>query len=190
MMKKMLFPLFCLMFLSVSAFSQGNDHARQFWENLQKHCGKAYEGRLADGISHPDFDGHRLVMHVISCDENTIRVPFHVGEDRSRTWVLTYHDGVIKLKHDHRLEDGSEDEKTQYGGISPNGGFPHLQFFPADEETAALIPYAAANVWWITLTDEQYIYNLRRTGNDNRISVVFDFNKPVETPPAPWGWED
>ena len=32
-------------------------------------------------------------MHVRSCTPTEIRVPFHVGEDRSRTWVITRTDG-------------------------------------------------------------------------------------------------
>ena len=170
--------------------TSGENPAKVFWDNLKKHCGNAYEGRLADGVSQPEFDGQKLVMHVRACDANTIRIPFFVGEDRSRTWVLTYNDGIITLKHDHRLEDGSEDEVTQYGGTSSNGGFEQLQFFPADPETAARIPYASANVWWITLSEEHYTYNLRRVGTNRLFSVVFDLSNPIPAPPAPWGWED
>lgn len=171
--------------------AQEMNAAAQFWANLQKHCGQAYEGHLAPGgPADPAFDGKRLVMHVRTCDANTIRIPFFVGEDRSRTWVLTYHDGIITLKHDHRHEDGSEDEVTQYGGTSTNSGFPNLQFFPADPETAGRIPYASSNVWWITLNEQQYTYNLRRLGSDRLFSVIFDLTKAVEAPPAPWGWED
>lgn len=170
--------------------NQEKNNALEFWQNLQQHCGKAYEGRLADGVSAAGFDGHRLVMHVRSCDENTIRIPFFVGEDRSRTWVLTYNDGIITLKHDHRLEDGSEDEVTQYGGTSSNGGFTNLQFFPADVETAERIGYASSNIWWITLDEASFSYNLRRLGSNTMFSVLFDLSNTVEAPEAPWGWED
>src|SRR5690606_37918767 len=64
--------------------------AREFWKRLTAHCAKAYEGRSADGINQPDFEGKRLVMHVRYCDATTIQIPFFVGDDRSRTWVLTY----------------------------------------------------------------------------------------------------
>lgn len=161
-----------------------------FWEKLRKHCGQSYEGQLADGIVQPDFSGKRLVMHVRACDDNTIRIPFFVGDDRSRTWVLTRQDGLIKLKHDHRHADGSEEEVTQYGGTSANTGFDSLQMFPADAETAERIPYAATNVWWITVDDTSFTYNLRRIGSDRLFTVVFDLTAPVETPEAPWGWVD
>lgn len=162
-----------------------------FWNTLKEHCGKAYEGEIVAGGREGDgFTGQKLVMHVRACDENTIRVPFFVGEDKSRTWVFTMTDGnLIRLKHDHRLEDGSEDEVTQYGGLSPNTGLPKIQFFPADQETSDLISYASNNVWWVTLDDTSFTYNLRRMGSNTYFSVKFDLTKEVETPSAPWGFE-
>jgi len=55
-------------------------------------------------------------MEVRSCTEEEIRIPFHVGEDRSRTWVLSRSDSGFRLVHDHRHEDGSADAITGYGG--------------------------------------------------------------------------
>lgn len=187
-MKKL---LLCLLLPSVMLVQgQEKSGAQQFWENLKTHCGKAYQGKLAPHVTNDDFSGKTLTMYVRTCDDGTITIPFYVGEDRSRTWVLTYEDDRIKLKHDHRHEDGSEDEITQYGGTSTNSGLPHLQFFPADDETAQLIGYASTNVWWITLDDKNFTYNLKRIGTENPpFNVVFDINNPVEAPPAPWGWE-
>ena len=92
-----------------------------------------------------------------------------------------------KLKHDHRHEDGSEDEITQYGGIASNHGLSNLQTFPADEFTAELIPAAASNVWWIEIEDgKTFTYNLRRLGTDRYFSIQFDLTTEIETPPAPW----
>src|SRR5690606_30537233 len=164
-MKKL---LLCLLLPSVMlVHSQEKSGAQQFWENLKAHCGKAYQGKLAPHVTNDDFSGKTLTMYVRTCDDGTITIPFYVGEDRSRTWVLTYENDRIKLKHDHRHEDGSEDKITQYGGKSTNSGLPHLQFFPADEETAQLIGYASTNVWWITLDDSIFTYNLKRIGTEN-----------------------
>ena len=64
------------------------------------------------------------------------------------------------------------------------------QFFPADVETSELIPAAATNVWWIELDEESFTYNLRRMGTERYFSIKFDLQTTVETPEAPWGWED
>jgi len=97
---------------------------------------------------------------------------------------------VIQLKHDHRHKDGSEDDITQYGGKSSNTGLKDIQFFPADQETSNLIPYASNNVWWVTIDATSFTYNLRRIGTDRLFSVKFDLTKAIETPSAPWGSED
>ena len=161
-----------------------------FWENLQKHCGKSYEGQLAPHITRDEFVGKKLIMHVKKCSATEIKIPFYVGDDRSRTWVLTNNNGVVTLKHDHRHKDGSHDKITNYGGTSPNFGLKDTQFFPADQETASLIGYASTNVWWVTLDDKTYSYNLQKVGSKNPFNVIFDLTKTVETPLAPWGWKD
>ena len=76
------------------------------WKALQPLCGKAFAGRLVEGTerSNAELGRQRLVMHVRQCSESEIRIPFHVGENRSRTWVLTRTAGGVRLKHDHRHE--------------------------------------------------------------------------------------
>lgn len=182
--------LFFSFFIFFSVQAQERGGAQMFWTNLKAHCGKAFEGTLAPHITNDNFSGKKLVMHVRTCDDDTITIPFFVGEDRSRTWVLTLEEDKMKLKHDHRHEDGSEDRITQYGGTAPNPGRADLQFFPADDETADLIVHAATNVWWITLDQTSFTYNLKRIGSDNpSFTVTFDLTNPVEAPAAPWGWE-
>jgi hypothetical protein len=172
------------------AFSQENSASQKFWNTLKTHCGKAYEGKLISPESDPRFAG-RLIMHVRSCEDGRIRVPFFVGDDRSRTWVLTMDEaGLIQLKHDHRHEDGSEDEVTQYGGKASNTGSATTQFFPADQFTANLLPAAVGNVWWITVDENSFTYNLRRLGSPTLFSVKFDLTQQVDVPAAPWGWKD
>ncbi|SDG62152.1 hypothetical protein SAMN04488062_101119 [Flavobacterium omnivorum] len=187
-MKKLLVTSTLL--FSIFIFGQEQSGAKQFWENLQIQCGKSFEGEVKEGASNDTFRDKKLVMHVRNCDENTIRIPFFVGDDKSRTWVLTYKNDRIQLKHDHRHEDGSEDKVTQYGGTTSNSGSSTLQFFPADQETCELIPNASANVWWITLDETSFTYNLRRIGSDRLFTVKFDLTKAATTPSAPWGWKD
>jgi hypothetical protein len=189
-MKKYCFLLLLTIFASTFSFAQVKAPSQQFWDLLATHCGKAYEGKLVSPESDPRFAG-KLVMHVRSCEDRRLRIPFFVGEDLSRTWVLTMDDEqLIQLKHDHRHADGSEDAVTQYGGKATNMGSSSTQFFPADAFTAGLLPAAVGNVWWITLDETSFTYNLRRLGSATLFSVRFDLTKPIETPPAPWGWVD
>lgn len=161
-----------------------------FWGELQKLCGKSFEGEvIAAPANDTAFRNKKLVMHVRSCDPGTIRIPFMVGENRSRTWVITKQNDRLQLKHDHRHQDGKEDSVTQYGGVSPNSGSAILQMFPADQATVNILPAAAINVWWIELVPNKYFtYNLRRMGTDRYFSVRFDLTREVSAPPAPWGW--
>ncbi len=163
-----------------------------FWMELEKLCGKAFAGTVENApADDTTFKGKELVMHVRSCEKDRIRIPFFVGADKSRTWVLTRKNDRILLKHDHRHEDGTPDKTTMYGGWTTSGGTANRQMFPADHETAELIPAAAANVWWIDLTAGEYFsYNLRRMGTDRFFSIKFDLKKEIAAPSAPWGWKN
>jgi hypothetical protein len=167
--------------------------AERFMTSLQRLCGQAFEGRIVSPAVAADaaFAGKRLVMHVRECEAGTVRIPFHVGEDRSRTWVVTRTPGGLRLKHDHRHEDGSEDRVTQYGGDTADSGTAERQTFPADAFTRALLirgnnPAGAANIWALEVRPgATFAYELRRPGRFFR--VEFDLTRPVAPPPPPWG---
>jgi hypothetical protein len=161
-----------------------------FWARLQALCGQAFAGQLMQAPPGDDsFSGRSLVMHVRECSDTRIRIPFFVGDDRSRTWVLTRTAEGLRLKHDHRHEDGSEDAITQYGGDTQTTGSAEAQQFHADAHTSALIPAAATNVWTVEVVPGQrYSYALERRGTDRRFRVDFDLSRTVESPAAPWGW--
>lgn len=162
---------------------------QQFWTALAELCGQAFEGEVEEAPPGDEtFAGRRLVMHVRECAPDVIRIPFHVGEDRSRTWVLSRTPEGLRLKHDHRHEDGTPDDITQYGGDTAGPGTAARQEFPADAHTASLIPEAATNVWTVEVEPgERFVYALRREGTDRRFRIVFDLARPVDVPPAPWG---
>jgi hypothetical protein len=158
-----------------------------YWDALQSLCGQAFEGRVIESVPPDDsFEDQRLVMHVRSCDMAEIRIPFFVGEDRSRTWVITPTAAGLRLKHDHRHEDGTEDSVTQYGGDTEGRGTTATQDFHADAFTAELLSTAATNIWTIEVhPGEMFAYALRREGR--RFRVEFDLTAPIDEPPAPWG---
>ena len=165
-----------------------------WWESLRSLCGKAYAGTLAHGGPADEaFAGKTMAMHVRRCEDTRIEIPFHVGEDRSRTWVVSRTETGIELKHDHRHEDGSEDELTLYGGHTDSPGTRTIQLFPADEYSKKLfadhdIPQSVANVWSLEIVPgERFSYALRRPGR--HFQVDFDLTRPIDPPPAPWGHE-
>ena len=181
-----------LLLFPLHLIAQEQTNSEKFWSQLQAHCGKAYEGTITAGGKEGDgFMGEKLIMLVRSCEEKTIRIPFFVGEDKSRTWVLSLQeDNRILLKHDHRHKDGSEEELTQYGGISTNVGLANLQMFSADAHTSQILPAASTNIWWFTIDDASLTYNLRRIGSDRLFTVKFDLTKEVGNPGPPWGSKD
>jgi len=164
----------------------------QFFSNISALCGQAYEGRIVTtDAADAQFASQRLVMHVRACGADEIRIPFHVGENRSRTWVITRTDAGLRLKHDHRHEDGSADVLTQYGGDTVGAGSAERQEFPADEFSRQLfrennIPASIENVWAMEIhPGRTFAYELRRPNRHFR--VEFDLSRPVPAPPPPWG---
>lgn len=161
-----------------------------FWRSLTALCGQAFEGRVvhsSGSAGDTSMANQRLVMHVRECSDEEIRVPFHVGDDRSREWVFTRTATGLRLKHDHRHEDGQSDSVTMYGGDTRGAGESWRQSFPADEHTVSINPLYRTNVWTVELRPGQsYIYDLQRIGTDRRFRVEFDLTRSVAAPPPPW----
>ncbi len=164
-----------------------------FFDRLAAHCGQAYEGTIAvDTAKSAAYAGKTLTMHVRECSDTELKIPFHVGENRSRTWVITKTPQGLRLKHDHRHEDGSEDEITMYGGDTVDEGTETIQSFPLDEFSLTMMRdnnfvESMQNIWHVHITDDYYGYRL--TSGEREFFVKFDLSKPVATPPAPWGHE-
>ena len=102
--------------ITTTISAQEESPAKQFWNTLQTHCTKAYEGSLLLPKEDKDFGGKKLTMHVRSCTDTVIKIPFFVGEDKSRTWILTYKNDRISLQHDHRHEP---DDRIVRCGATP-----------------------------------------------------------------------
>jgi len=176
----------------ISTASAKDTNQAIFWNQLIANCGKSFKGTV---VETPDTDtifrGKELTIHIRSCEENRIRIPFMVGTNRSRTFILRRFENKLEWKHDHRHEDGKPDEVTMYGGSTNNSGSANMQVFPADQQTTQVIPAGIGNVWWVEIEPGKSLtYNIRRVGTNRLFSFKFDLTKPVAAPLAPWGWMD
>lgn len=196
MTRVLLFPIVPALLLGSPLFaasSSQDEPQAAFWSQLQTLCGQAFEGRLVsyDEAMDAGWLRERMVIHLRRCADARIEIPLFVGADRSRTWVLTREDGLLRLKHDHRHEDGSEDAVTWYGGHSTDPGRAWRQTFPVDDYSKALflthgLEGSITNFWYMEVVPGQHFaYGLTRSGRHLR--AEFDLNNPVEPPPAPWG---
>lgn len=156
-----------------------------FFANLSALCGKKFPGKL---ISNEERDaemrGQPMVAHIRDCSKDEIRIPFSLGDDNSRTWVVTRTADGLRLKHDHRHEDGTEDAMSQYGGDTKTPGTATRQEFPVDQFSIDLFTrlnahVSTTNVWSYTLLPgESLTYALTREGRDFR--VAFDLSRPLD----------
>jgi hypothetical protein len=172
--------------------------ADEFLDRIALHCGQAFAGRIvANEPARPDdpFDDKRLVMHVRQCGPDELKVPFHVGDDHSRTWILTRTPNGLRLKHDHRHVDGAEDVVSLYGGETETPGTAVRQVFPVDEYSIELflregLHAAVTNTWAMEIEPgKRFLYELSRPGG-RLFQVEFDLTTPVPRPPTPWGYAE
>lgn len=186
-------PAFALVLAACATGASGSPDL-PFEEGLASLCGQAFEGRV---VSDDPVDGewreNRLVVHVRDCEPGLFRLPLSVGEDRSRTWVLstTGENGAWELRHIHRHEDGSLDTQTNYGGFSISDPKAVRQEFPTDQSTRDLfdkegISTSNTNVWAVEVRSGKklFAYELKRPGRFFRVEV--DLSRPVEIPPPHW----
>jgi hypothetical protein len=164
-----------------------------YFDNLRAHCGKAFAGKVVVDTPKSDgFDG-ALIMHVRNCTDHQLQIPFHVGNDHSRTWIITKTGSGLSLKHDHRHKDGSYAVSTMYGGHTLDAGWPNVQSFPADQYSKELFarlgnPQSNSNIWQMYIYPTIFTYRMIREGREFRVD--FDLTTPVTPPPAPWGYKD
>ncbi len=193
--------LFVLPLLAIAGCSQQTAvepaPQAQFFTKLAELCGSAFQGKL---VSEDPVDAGttwataKMVIHVRDCSEDEIRIPLHVDENRSRTWVISRTDTGLRLKHDHRHEDGAEDAVSQYGGDTVAPGSAGRQEFPVDDYSKDLflregLDVSVDNVWAVeVMPGKKFAYELTRPNRMFR--AEFDLSQPVDLPPPAWGWED
>lgn len=189
---------FCLL-LGLTACSGRDEQVAEvnvydaFMDHLRQHCGKAFAGSLTyepPGDTMLD-DDDLLIVHFRECEEDVLRVPFHIQKidstwDRSRTWNFFRREAGLELRHDHRKPDGTEDEVTWYGGPSHGEPGANQMEFISRERTAETGVYRG---WRIIIEPNvRYTYGTIQEG-EWTWRIDFDLSSPVEPPPAPWGHE-
>ena len=190
MIKNTLLSFSCAaVFLSACA-KQDADPQTAFMNNLSALCGKSFAGKLVStDETDKDFASKTMTMQVRKCTADEIRIPFHVDDDSSRTWIISKTDNGLRLKHQHNHEDGHADDVTMYGGDTNLAGTATRQDFPVDQYSKDMfvangLNVSVTNIWAVEITDTIYAYELRREGRHFR--VEFDLRKEVSAPPAPW----
>ncbi len=163
-----------------------------FMAAFEPYCGQAFAATIVeDNQPSPAWD-KPLVVHVRDCEPGLVRMPLHVGDDRSRTWVLTQHDDYIDFQHIHLHEDGTPDAVSPYGGQTVAEGTATEQAFPVDEASKALfiengLDVSVTNTWTIRFVDENTMsYQLSRPGRIFEVHV--DLSQPIDLPPPAWGY--
>jgi hypothetical protein len=155
-----------------------------FFARLTALCGQSFAGRLVTtDAADADLAGQPMRMTVRDCSAQEIRIPFQIGEDRSRTWVITRTDTGLRLKHDHRDPQGQPVGLHWYGGDTVNAGTAGRQEFPVDQESidqfmAGDAAVSITNVWAMEVQSGQaFAYELRRANRHFR--VEFDLTTPL-----------
>ena len=176
-------PLAALVLL-IAAPAHAQTAQQVFFARLSALCGQGFGGRVVTtDPADASFRGKPLTMRVKTCTKDEVRIPFQVGEDQSRTWVVTKTSTGLRLKHDHRHPDGTEDAVSQYGGDTTAPGTATRQEFPVDADSRAMFTredraVSLTNVWAMEIEPgEQFAYELRRPGRHFR--VEFDLAKPL-----------
>lgn len=156
------------LFALLLAFSPATQEQKQFFKSLRAQAGQSYSGTATVyPPGNTSIAGKELKLFIEKASGDSIRVPFWVGDNKSRTLLLTLHKKQgLSLKHDHRHADGSPETMTMYGGYADTSGNARGQNFPADARTAQLSPRNATSVWAIALSpDKKHLTYTLKTNN-------------------------
>jgi len=158
-----------------------SENERAFLNNLASLCGNSFRGQetyMQEGReSWADRD---MVMHVTICEDDYVHIPFHMDEDKSRTWMFINEDGRLRFRHDHRYEDGTPEELTMYGGYSDGTGNTFRQHFPADEHTIDLLVDTLNREWHVVLDEDLSNFSYRLLYHGEIVfQADFDLTEPL-----------
>jgi hypothetical protein len=176
-----------------TATAPENESADAFLQTVSEYCGEAYSGTIVS--TDPEDEDWRAVPIIADfavCNEDELRIPLHVGDDHSRTWIVSRNaDHSLHLSHQHNHEDGSPDALTMYGGSAAPDSTGERQIFPAGDDTKSLfdeqgIPVSKDNVWTMTVSPETNLFAYELSRPNRHFRVEFDLSAPVERPPPSW----
>jgi len=154
---------------------------QDFLANLASLCGNSFSGKETHmQPGRESWAEKKFVMHVTVCEDDKVHIPFHLDEDRSRTWMFLVEEGKLRFRHDHRHEDGTPEEQTLYGGYADGSGTEFIQRFPADDYTKTLLNDTLGRQWNIILSDDlsTMAYQLEYQG-EVVFAAEFDLTKPL-----------
>lgn len=169
-----------LLISSLVSAQSPSDNQSAFLANLKTLCGNTYSGVVVHPETPPRGFTDPLLAHFTVCDDHVVHIPFHVGENTSRTWMLTISEDGLLFKHDHRHPDGTPENMTEYGGWANDEGTPLMQRFPADEYTISLRESLKSHIWVIELSDDLSTYSYSLYLYENLyFRADFDLTNPV-----------
>ncbi len=153
-----------------------------FFEHFKQFEGKKFAGKetfIAENVdSWADLE---LEMYVREYNDTIIYIPFRVGDNTSRTWMMILEENNrLRFRHDHRHEDGTPEDLNLYGGYATDNGTSYKQVFPADEFTCQMLERICDNEWTAEFSEDlsKFYYSLRKKG-ELIITVEFDLTNPI-----------
>ncbi|PHR59781.1 MAG: hypothetical protein COA43_08810 [Robiginitomaculum sp.] len=189
-MKSFTTPTLLATLLMTSCAQNTSTPQEKFMQSLNALCGKSFAGKL---VSTDEVDTKTaslpMVMEVRECSDTQMRIPFHIGDNHSRTWIITKTDQGLRLEHQHNHENGHADAVTLYGGDTTDIGTATHQNFPVNQFSKDMfvkegLNVSVTNIWSIEISPTKYAYEMRREGRQFR--AEFDLTQTVATPPKPW----
>jgi hypothetical protein len=181
-----LFSLIILFTLSCNQNKDKNAEASnqvKFFNHFKSLEGKKFSGKeifIAEGKE--SWKELELEMFVREFHDTIIYIPFRVGDNKSRTWMVMLENGnKLRFRHDHRHEDGTPEDLNLYGGYASDDGTAFKQIFPADEFTCKMLERICDNEWIAEFSDDlsKFYYSLRKKG-ELIITIEFDLTKPID----------
>lgn len=161
-----------------------------FFDNLTALCGGSYLGQItSDQAVDADWIASVLIVGPVTCETDEIRMPLAVGDDTSRTWVVSRSEDELEFRHEHTEPDGSPSAVTEYGGYALAGGSAERQEFPADELTRenfyenGLI-VSLPNIWTLSFDGQTLGYALFRPATETDPARDFRAVFAVQSPSA------